>query len=339
MCIRDSFAALLGTPEHGRWLLAPEAPVRHTRRRYRGESLVLETEFQTDDGVVRVVDAMPVRTRLPDLVRVVEGVKGRVRMKMELVIRFDYGSVVPWVRKSGRGLLAVGGPDALELLTPVATRGERMTTVASFDVAAEDRVPFLLTWHPSHEDPPPASDPLRQLADTERYWQQWSDRCTFRGPWREAVVRSLLTLKALTYQPTGGIVAAVTTSLPECIGGERNWDYRFCWVRDATLCLYALLQGGYQEEATAWRDWLLRSVAGSPDDLRTIYGVRGERRLTELELPWLPGYEGSRPVRVGNGAVDQLQLDVYGELLDAMYTARRVGLPNNEYALSLIHIS
>jgi GH15 family glucan-1,4-alpha-glucosidase len=326
------FSALLGAPEHGRWLLAPDGEVRETRRRYRGDSLVLETEFHTADGVVRVVDAMPVRTQWPDLVRLVEGVKGRVRMRMELVIRFDYGSVVPWVRRAGRGLLAVGGPDALELMSPVPTRGEGMTTVASFDVAAGDSVPFLLTWHPSHEDPPPASDPLQQLAETERYWHRWSRRCTYQGPWRDAVMRSLLTLKALTYAPTGGIIAALTTSLPERIGGVRNWDYRYCWVRDATLCLYALLQGGYHGEARAWRDWLLRSVAGSPDDLRTLYGVLGERRLTELELPWLPGYENSKPVRVGNKAADQLQLDVYGELMDALYTARQVGLRGSEYA-------
>jgi GH15 family glucan-1,4-alpha-glucosidase len=333
------FAALLGTPEHGRWLLAPEAPVRETRRRYRGDSLVLETEFHTEDGVVRVVDGMPVRTRWPDLVRVVEGVKGRVRMRMELVIRFDYGSIVPWVRKVGRDtLLAVGGPDALELHSPVTTRGEGMKSVAEFEIAEGQRLPFLLTWHPSHEDPPPASDPLHQLDETVRHWQRWSDRCTYQGPWREAVVRSLLTLKALTYEPTGGIVAAVTTSLPECLGGVRNWDYRYCWVRDATLCLYALLQGGYHEEARAWRDWLLRSVAGSPDDLRTLYGVRGERRLPELELPWLPGYENSRPVRQGNKAADQLQLDVYGELQDAMYTARRVGLSVSENAWRVTRI-
>jgi len=330
------FAALLGTPEQGRWLIAPQGEVRKTQRRYRGDSLVLETEFHTEDGVVRVVDGMPVRTRWPDLVRAVEGVKGRVRMRMELVIRFDYGSIVPWVRNVGRNtLLAVGGPDALELRSPVPTRGEGMTTVAEFEVTEGQRLPFLLTWHPSHEDPPHPPDPLHQLDATTRHWQKWADRCSYQGPWREAVVRSLLTLKALTYEPTGGIVAAVTTSLPECIGGVRNWDYRFCWVRDATLSLYALLQGGYQEEARAWADWLLRSVAGSPDDLRTLYGVQGERRLTELELPWLSGYEGSRPVRIGNRAVDQLQLDVYGELLDAQYTAARVGLLSTKNAWSL----
>ena len=327
------FAALLGTPDHGRWLLTPEAPVHETRRRYRGDSLVLETELHTADGVVRITDGMPVRTRWPDLARVVEGVRGHVRMRMELVIRFDYGSIVPWVRKVGNSRLrAVGGPDALELVTPVPTRGEGMTTVATFDVTAGDRVPFLLTWHPSHEHPPSPVDPIHQLAETERHWQRWADACTYQGPWREAVVRSLLTLKALTYAPTGGIVAAVTTSLPEQLGGVRNWDYRYCWVRDATLCLYALLEGGYHEEARAWRDWLLRSVAGSPDDLRTLYGVHGERRLPELELPWLPGYAASKPVRVGNRAVDQLQLDVYGELMDTLYTARRVGLPSDENA-------
>ncbi|HEY1906005.1 MAG TPA: glycoside hydrolase family 15 protein [Myxococcaceae bacterium] len=326
------FSALLGTPEHGRWLLAPEAPVKEVRRRYRGDTLVLETEFHTDEGVVRVIDAMPIRTRWLDLVRVVEGVTGRVRMKMELVVRFDYGSIVPWVRQTKRALLAIGGPDALELFSPVPTQGEGFTTVASFDVAAGDRLPFLINWYPSHEDPPPRTDPLKQLELTERHWQQWSDRCTYQGPWREAVVRSLLTLKALTYAPTGGIVAAVTTSLPEWIGGVRNWDYRYCWVRDATLCLYALLQGGFVEEAKAWRDWLHRSVAGSPDDLRTLYGVQGERRLTELELPWLPGYENSRPVRVGNLAANQLQLDVYGELMDALYTATRMGIQTNPNA-------
>jgi len=324
------FAALLGTPEHGRWLIAPEGPVREIRRRYRGETLVLETEFHTDEGVVRVIDAMPIRTRWLDVVRVVEGVEGKVRMKMELVVRFDYGTIIPWVRKTKRALLAIGGPDAVELFSPVPTRGQGFTTVASFDVAKADRLPFLINWYPSHEDPPPRADPIRELAATERYWGKWSARCVYEGPYREAVVRSLLTLKALTYEPTGGIVAAVTTSLPEHLGGVRNWDYRFCWVRDATLCLYALLQGGYLEEAKAWRDWLLRSVAGSPDDLRTLYGVQGERRLTELELPWLPGYEGSKPVRVGNLAANQLQLDVHGELMDAMYTATRMGMRTSE---------
>jgi GH15 family glucan-1,4-alpha-glucosidase len=330
------FAALLGTPDHGRWLLAPEGEVRQTRRRYRGDTLVLETEFHTDSGVARVVDAMPVRTQWPDLVRVVEGVQGQVRMRMELVIRFDYGSIVPWVRSVADDvLLAVGGPDALELRTPVKTRGEGMTTVATFDIQAGDRVPFLLTWHPSHTHAPHSRDPLRELLETERHWQRWADRCTYKGPWRDAVVRSLITLKGLTYAPTGGVVAAPTTSLPEKIGGVRNWDYRFCWVRDATLTLYALLQGGYQEEARAWRDWLLRSVAGTPDDLRTLYGVACERRLPELELPWLPGYEGSKPVRVGNAAAEQLQLDVYGDLMGALYTAARVGLPGDEYAWRL----
>ena len=247
------FAALLGTPEHGRWLIAPAVPVRSVRRRYRGDSLVLETEFHTDEGVVRVVDCMPVRTQWPDVARVVEGVSGSVPMRMELIIRFDYASIVPWVRRTEDGtLLAVGGPDALELRTPAPLRGEDLRTVADFKVAPGETVPFLLTWHPSHEKAPRPRDPVRGLKETERYWQKWANRCTYRGPWRDAVVRSLLTLKALTFAPTGGIVAAPTTSLPECLGGERNWDYRFCWLRDATLTLYALLQGGYQASASSW---------------------------------------------------------------------------------------
>jgi GH15 family glucan-1,4-alpha-glucosidase len=331
------FAALLGTPEHGRWLLAPAVPIRSVRRRYRDDSLVLETEFQTDEGVVRVVDCMPIRTRWPDVVRVVEGVSGSVPMRMELTIRFDYGSIVPWVRRMEDGtLLALAGPDALELRTPVELRGEGLKTVATFTVAKGDQVPFLLTWHPSQEKAPRPRDPVREIETTAHDWHQWAKRCTYRGPWREAAMRSLLTLKALTYSPTGGIVAAVTTSLPECLGGERNWDYRFCWVRDATLTLYALLQGGYQEEAEAWRDWLLRSVAGSPEDLRTLYGVAGERRLPELELHWLPGYEGSCPVRVGNAAAEQLQLDVYGELMDAAFTAAKLGMRHGGDTWSLL---
>ena len=330
------FAALLGSPENGRWLLAPEGEVRQRRQRYRGDSLVLETEFRTDSGVARVVDCMPVRTRWPDVVRVVEGVEGQVRMRMELVVRFDYGSIVPWVRSVAKDvLLTVAGPDALELRTPVPTRGEGLKTVATFDVGKGDQVPFLLTWHPGHERPPHPRNPVRELAHTERHWQRWADDCTYQGPWRRVVVRSLVTLKALTYAPTGGIVAAPTTSLPELLGGVRNWDYRFCWVRDATLSLYALLQGGYHEEARAWRNWLLRSVAGSPADLSTVYGVAGERRLPELVLPWLPGYEGAKPVRIGNAATAQVQLDVYGELIDALYTAARVGLPNDENAWRL----
>ena len=265
---------------------------------------MLETEFHTDDGVVRLVDGMPIRTRWPDLVRLVEGVKGRVRMRMELIIRFDYGSIVPWVRQSGKSaLLAVGGPDALELLSPVPTRGEGLTTVA--ELRGRRRASACPSSSPGTRATRTRRSPPTRCASSWRPSGTGSagrTRCTYQGPWREAVVRSLLTLKALTYAPTGGIVAAVTTSLPEQLGGVRNWDYRYCWVRDATLCLYALLQGGYHEEARAWRDWLLRSVAGSPDDLRTLYGVAGERRLPELELPWLPGYEGSRPVRVGNAA-------------------------------------
>jgi len=330
------FAALLGTPDHGRWLLAPRAVVRATRRAYRGDTLVLETEFETDDGTVRVIDCMPPRRRSPDIVRIVEGVRGRVAMRMELVIRFDYGSIVPWVRRLGDDTLgAVAGPDALCLRTPVAHHGEGFTTVADFTVGAGDRIPFTLTWHRSYERAPDRADPVRAVADTEAHWRKWIGRCAYDGPWRDAVVRSLLTLKALAYQRTGGIVAAPTTSLPEQRGGVRNWDYRFCWLRDATFCLYALMISGYVDEAAAWRDWLLRAVAGKPEDLHSLYGPAGERRIPEYEIPWLPGYDGARPVRVGNAAVDQFQLDVYGEVLDTMHFARRAGLAPEEEAWRL----
>jgi GH15 family glucan-1,4-alpha-glucosidase len=287
----------------------------------------METEMATDEGTVRLVDFMTPRNEEPDLIRIVEGVSGRVPMQMELSIRFDYGSVVPWVRRVDGHLLAIGGPDALSLWTDVPTYGRELTTQAEFVVAAGERVPFLLMWHPSHT---PSPDPIaceQALADTESWWREWCDRCTYDGPWRDQVIRSLITLKALTYEPTGGMVAAPTTSLPEKIGGVRNWDYRYCWLRDATYTLYALTIGGYSEEAVSWRNWLLRAVAGNVSRLQIMYGTRGERRLPELELPWLPGYEGSRPVRTGNGAVHQLQLDVYGELMDAMHLARRAGIP------------
>jgi GH15 family glucan-1,4-alpha-glucosidase len=321
------FAALLGDPSHGRWLLAPRGGIRRVSRRYRDDTLVLETEFTTDQGVVRVVDCMPPRARDPDLVRLVEGVSGRVALQMELVVRFDYGRSVPWVRKHEGRLQAIAGPDALVLDTPVATHGQDLRTVAAFEVAAGERVPFVLEWHPSHELPGPAVDAPDAVSDTELWWREWAGHCTYRGPWRDAVMRSLLTLKALTFAPTGGIVAAPTTSLPEQLGGVRNWDYRYCWLRDATFTLYALLTAGYREEAVAWRDWLLRAVAGSPADLQIMYGCGGERRLTELELGWLPGYERSRPVRIGNAAVEQLQLDVYGEIMDAAHQGRRIGIP------------
>jgi GH15 family glucan-1,4-alpha-glucosidase len=319
------FAALLGDASHGRWQLAPSTDVRQVRRRYRGDSLVLETEFETVEGTVRVVDCMPVRQAEPDLVRLVEGVSGEVSMHMELVIRFDYGSIVPWVRNLDGVLRAIGGPDAVSLWSPVATRGQNLTTCAEFRVRAGEQLPFLLVWHPSHLAPQ-RTDPIAQIAETERWWSDWARACTYEGPWRDDVVRSLVTLKALTYAPTGGIVAAATTSLPERLGGVRNWDYRCCWLRDATYTLYSLLVSGFTDEAKAWRDWLLRAVAGDPADLQTMYGPAGERRLTELELPWLSGYEGSRPVRIGNAAVHQRQLDVYGEVMDALYLARRHGI-------------
>jgi GH15 family glucan-1,4-alpha-glucosidase len=324
------FAALLGSAENGRWLLAPAGEVTNVERRYRGDTLVLETEFRTPGGTARVVDCMPPRGQRPDIVRIVEGVAGAVDMEMELVVRFDYGAVIPWVERVDGALRAIAGPDALVLRSPVHTHGEDFTTVASFRVAAGERVPFALTWYPSHEQPPSATDPFDEVERAMKFWTDWVGRCGYDGEWREAVVRSLLTLKALTFAPTGGIVAAVTTSLPEKIGGVRNWDYRYCWLRDATFTLYALMMGGYDDEARAWREWLLRAVAGTPGSLQIMYGPGGERRLTECEIDWLPGYEGSTPVRIGNAASGQLQLDVFGEVMDAMYQAERVGLPERE---------
>jgi GH15 family glucan-1,4-alpha-glucosidase len=326
------FAALLGTPEHGRWLLAPAARVLAVRRRYRPDTLVLETEFETEAGVVALIDCMPVRADTPHLVRLVEGRRGTVPMRLELVIRLDYGSLIPWVRRTEDGILAVAGPSALRLRTPVALRGEDFRTLADFTVGEGQRIPFTLAWHPSWQAEPPAPDPEEAIEHTERWWREWSGRCTYWGEWREPVVRSLITLKAMTYAPTGGLVAAVTTSLPEQPGGVRNWDYRYCWLRDATFALYALMIGGYVEEAKAWREWLVRAVAGKPASAQILYGVTGERLLPEWELPWLPGYEGSAPVRVGNAASTQFQLDVYGEVADVLHTARQVGLDADENA-------
>jgi GH15 family glucan-1,4-alpha-glucosidase len=320
------FAALLGDEENGRWSLAPATPTSRTSRRYRDETLVLETELETAEGIVRLIDFMPPRGEAPDVVRIVEGVRGTVAMRMSLSIRFDYGSIVPWVRRREDGILAIAGPDALFLATPVELLGRNFHTVAEFDVREGDRVPFVLTWYPSHQPPPDRVDPEQALTDTESYWRDWVTDCTHVGRFREPLVRSLITLKALTYAPTGGIVAAPTTSLPEALGGVRNWDYRYCWLRDATLTLLALLRAGYEDEARAWRDWLLRAIAGLPEQLQIMYGLAGERRLGELELDWLDGYEASRPVRIGNAASDQLQLDVYGEVADALYHARRGGL-------------
>ena len=321
------FAALLGDERHGRWLLAPAGGIRRVSRRYRPGTLVLETTFETEDGSVRIVDSMPPRRRHPNLIRIVDGLAGRVPMRMQLVARFEYGSIVPWVSRR-RGLLsAVAGPEALTLRSPTELRGEELTTVAEFTVGAGESVPFVLTWHLSYERAPRPIDAHRAVAETEAWWREWSRRCSYEGEWKEAVQSSLVVLKALTYAPTGGLVAAATTSLPELLGGVRNWDYRYCWVRDATFALYALMTAGYTAEARAWRDWLVRAVAGEPRQMQIMYGVAGERRLSELELDWLPGYEGSAPVRIGNGAAQQYQLDVYGELMDSLHQARRVGLP------------
>jgi GH15 family glucan-1,4-alpha-glucosidase len=329
------FASLLGTEENGHWTLQPEGEIRASRRRYRDDTLVLETELETDSGSVRLVDFMPPRQTSPDVVRVVEGISGDVEMRMELALRFDYGSAVPWVRSLDGALVAVAGPDAVTLHTPVELEGRDLRTFAAFTVGPGERIPFVLTWFPSHEDLPAAVDAEEALADTCEYWGEWAGRCTLDGRWRDAVVRSLVTLKALTYAPTGGIVAAPTTSLPEWLGGVRNWDYRYCWLRDATLTLLAFLRAGYVEEAGAWRDWLLRAIAGSTDAVQVMYGVAGERRLPELELPWLAGYEGSQPVRIGNGASNQFQLDVYGEVVDALHLARVKGLEASDDAWAL----
>ncbi|MEO8542995.1 MAG: glycoside hydrolase family 15 protein [Betaproteobacteria bacterium] len=323
------FAALLGDPGNGRWLVAPAGEVLHTRRKYRDGTLVLETEFETAEGVVRVIDCMPLSNERWDVLRIVEGVRGRVDMRMELVVRFDYGSIVPWVRRFDDTMLLTAGPDTLELHTPVAVRGENMKSVAAFSVSAGECTHFTLNYRPSHEETQVAIDPLQTLDDTEKEWRRWSDRCAYEGAWREPMVRSLITLKALTYAPTGGMVAAPTTSLPEQPGGVRNWDYRYCWLRDATFTINALLLAGFQDEAVAWREWLLRAVAGSPEDLQILYSVTGERRLEETVLDWLPGYQGAAPVRVGNAASTQFQLDVYGEVMDTLHLARGAGLEAN----------
>ncbi|MGI9113664.1 MAG: glycoside hydrolase family 15 protein [Chthoniobacterales bacterium] len=329
------FAALLGDHNNGRWLIAPAAEVTRATRAYRGDTLVLETTLETAEGAVRLIDFMPPRGTNPDIVRIVEGVRGTTPMRFELIIRFDYGDIVPWVRKRDGGLQAIAGPDALILRTPVKTRGERLTTVAEFEVREGERVPFVLTWFASYEKPPKPVQPEGALRDTEKFWNDWAGRCDHSGQWREAVVRSLVTLKGLTYAPTGGIVAAATTSLPEQIGGVRNWDYRYCWLRDATFTLFAFIRSGYLDEARSWRQWLLRAIAGSPSQMQIMYGVRGERRLPEFELPWLAGYENSGPVRVGNAASNQFQLDVYGEVTSAMYQSCRAGIPMEPTAWAL----
>ena len=313
------FAKLLGDESNGYWKIAPKGAGLAKHRHYRGDTLVLETEFTTDEGTVRIVDCMPIRQQHPEVIRVVEGVMGKVTMAMELVIRFDYGQVVPWVRRLDGLLTATAGPDALSLFTPVETKGRDLSTIAEFTVSEGQRRQFSLSWFPANEEPPRPIDATYAVRDTELWWTDWSAQCTYTGEHREAVMRSLITLKALTYAPTGGIVAAATTSLPETLGGMRNWDYRFCWLRDATLTLESLMRGGYYEEAMDWRNWLLRAAAGDPSQLQIMYGAGGERRLDEWEVDWLTGYESSTPVRIGNAAAGQFQLDVYGELMSALY--------------------
>jgi GH15 family glucan-1,4-alpha-glucosidase len=329
------FAALLGTPEHGRWRMAPAAAAHTSRQRYRPDSLVLETEFSCAEGAATVVDFMSLRDDAADVIRIVRGVRGRVAMHMELILRLDYGATVPWVRRTDNGLSAIAGPDLLQLCAPVALKNANFRTEASFTIDEGQQLGFTLTWGPSHLPPPAPADVDAALEDTERFWRDWSRRCTYQGEWRDAVVRSALTLKALTYAPTGGIVAAPTTSLPEQLGGVRNWDYRYCWLRDATFTLLALLQSGYRDEARAWREWLLRAAAGQPSQLHIMYGLAGERRLTEVDVPWLPGYEGAKPVRIGNAAHAQFQLDVFGEVMDMLHQCWRSGLDGNEHGWRL----
>jgi GH15 family glucan-1,4-alpha-glucosidase len=329
------FAALLGRAENGCWLIAPKDPLLDTRRRYRPGTLVLETEFQTETGSAAVIDFMP-PTDGADLVRIVTGRSGRVLFQTELVARFNYGATVPWVNRHDDGSInAIAGPERVLLRTTAALRGEDLRTLGEFTVEAGQSIPFVLSYGPSFQSPPPAIDPFAALARTEAFWRQWSDRCPDVGPWTEAVKRSLITLKAMTYAPTGGIVAAITTSLPELLGGVRNWDYRYCWLRDATFTLLALMNLGYFDEARAWRDWLIRAAAGSPSQVQIMYGVGGERWLPELIVPWLTGYENSAPVRIGNDASQQFQLDVFGEIGDALLQTLKAGMAPSERARKL----
>ncbi|WP_046727966.1 glycoside hydrolase family 15 protein [Streptomyces humi] len=331
------FTRLLGDEDNGHWRIAPRGATTCTRRAYRRDTLVLDTEWETADGTVRVTDFMPQREHVPEVVRVVEGVSGRVTVQSVLRLRFDYGSITPWMRRSGGHRVAVAGPDAVWLRSDpsVRTWGEDFGTHSEFTVGEGEKVAFVLTWHPSHQQRPPLVDPYDALRSSVTDWRRWAARCTYDGPHRDAVMRSLITLKALTYAPTGGIVAAATTSLPEEMGGVRNWDYRFCWLRDSTLTLGALLSAGYHKEAENWRNWLVRAVAGDPADLQIMYGLAGERRLPEFELDWLRGFGDSAPVRVGNGAVDQLQLDVYGEVMDSLSLGRTAGLPTKPHMWSI----
>jgi len=331
------FASLLGSPKHGRWQIAPAQEIKNTTRRYWDNTLILETRFETESGVVALIDFMPPRGKASDVVRLVRGISGRVKLRMQLVIRFGFGADVPWVKKNpdGSGLLAICGQDMTVFLTPVETRGEDLTTVADFEVGEGETVPFVLTYGPSHLPVPDLIDPALALQETKAFWTEWCSHCTYEGDHRALVMRSLIALKALTFAPTGGIVAAPTTSLPEKLGGQRNWDYRFCWLRDATFTLLALMNSGYTEEASAWHNWLLRAVAGSPANMQIMYGIMGQRRLLEWEAGWLPGYEGAQPVRVGNAAHAQLQLDVYGELIDAFHQSRVAELKLDEGSWAL----
>jgi GH15 family glucan-1,4-alpha-glucosidase len=330
------FAALLGDDANGHWRIAPREPITRVRRGYRGSTLILETTLECATGTVKLIDFMPPRGKCSDVVRVVHGLRGRVAMCMELVLRFGYGALVPWVTRLPDGALrAIAGPDMVVLRTPVATRGEGMKTVADFEVRAGASIPFVLSYGPSHEEPPRPIKASAALRDTGNFWKRWIASLRVHGRYRQAIERSLVTLKALTYLPTGGIVAAPTTSLPEQLGGTRNWDYRYCWVRDATLSLLALMNAGFYEEARAWRDWLLRAAAGNAEQMQIMYGIAGERRLTEWEVPWLPGFRASKPIRIGNAAYGQLQLDIYGELMDALHHARRGGLPGSESGWAL----
>ncbi|HUY68256.1 MAG TPA: glycoside hydrolase family 15 protein [Alphaproteobacteria bacterium] len=330
------FAALLGHAGNGRWLISPRDAAATVRRRYRGNTMILETTIETESAAVTLVDFMPLRGQTSDLVRIVFGVRGQMRMWTELVIRFDYGSLVPWVTHADdETLLAVSGPDMLVIRTPVKMHGEHMKTIGDFTVSAGEVVPFVLTYSPSHLKPPRRIEPLAALASTESYWERWSHRFTGAGEWSGPVLRSLLTLKALTYRPTGGIVAAPTTSLPEQLGGTRNWDYRYCWLRDATFTLQAFINGGYHEEANDWRNWLLRAVAGDPAQVQIMYGLAGEHRLPEWEAPWLGGYENSKPVRIGNAAAQQMQLDIYGEIMNVLYHGRATKLSAGETGWTL----
>jgi GH15 family glucan-1,4-alpha-glucosidase len=324
------FAALLGTEDNGHWQIAPVGEVRRVERRYRRDTAIVETDFETDDGVVRLVDCMPQREGHLNLVRVVEGVRGRVAMQMRLAPRFDYGQLIPSLGRIDQGVFAVAGPDAVCLRTHVVLREDGAAPSAAFTVSAGERVPFHLVWYPSHLPCPEPVDPFEMVARTEAWWREWSGHCQYEGPYHDDVLRSLITLKALTYSPTGAIVAALTTSLPEEIGGERNWDYRYCWLRDGAFSLVPFFRTGYLDEARAWRDWVLRAIAGDVGQLQLMYGIGGEHRLTELELPWLAGYENSRPVRIGNAASEQFQLDIFGEVLAVLYAALQVGLPERD---------